>query len=416
MNGPGKKDRSLYDALLEFFLLCYAATVPVSLSAANVSLALVIATGLSKLYIEGKRVVTFPLKLLAALFTILFLWVAATALISNGYIVRKDISNIWEYLPILLFPLFIHATKVSRERTIFVLLFFSSLVCILGIAQYLYPSITYPFPRQLVTGREFKGFFSHHLHTGGFFSITTILAFSLILFWRCDRKVKLLLWIFFLLNLTAVMLSMARSYYVSLLMVMPVLLLLKNRRWFLGGSLAIIVLLVAILASPNPVNSRIKTLFDLDFGSNKERIYMWKTAIRMFADHPLSGVGKGNWEKVARKKYFPRFNNEWRFSKSAHAPAHNPFLTPLPETAIIGLLLFLAFWLFVAWTLLTDIRRISTGFFDRALAVGALAALGNLFVAGMFENNFGTSIILLLISLLVGLSLSTEKVPSEAEV
>lgn len=389
--------------MIGYLFVLYGIVAPISLSATNIILGLIILSGLALVF-SGREGVQLPDKRLLSLFFLLFSWSALSRLLSGSPLDKEAFSNIWEYTPIILFPLFLSVSNIRKEAAVTALLSSSSLVCLLGILQYMVPSIVYPFPRQLVNP-DFIGFFSHHLHSGGFYSMTTILSFALVLFRQCDNKIKGSMWLFFILNFIALFLTMARSYYISVSLLLLILLLFKNWRWFILGGSVFAIMLALLLLFPNPIRNRIQTLSDPNFSSNKERVYMWKAAIEMFKEHPLSGVGKGNWKKAAKETYFPRFKNEWPVF-GAYAHAHNTYLTWLAETGFIGLLLFLSFWLWVGWKLYIGLSWVQAGSFEFAMIIGSLGSLGNLFIAGMFENNFGTSVILLLITLLVGMSLS----------
>ena len=73
-----------------------------------------------------------------------------------------------------------------------------------------------------------------------------------------------------------------------------------------------------------------------------ERIYYYLTALRLFATHPLLGVGAGNYQ------FFDRSYE----GEAAGGIAHNQFLTMAAETGLLGLLMLL--WLVLA---LLRIRR-----------------------------------------------------------
>lgn len=277
-----------------------------------------------------------------------------------------------------------------------------SIVSILGIIQYFIPAIVYPFPRQLVDDR-FRGFNSHPLHTSGIFSIVAIASLSMILFWKCDSMKKRVLWAVFILNSIAVILTMSRSYYISVTVAIFILLLMKNWKWMISGAILLAVLLVMTLSFPNPFNSRIKTLADPNFSSNKERTYMWKSGIEMAKEHPVFGVGKGNWGKEAKERYFPRIEKEYNYKLPDYGHAHNSYITWAGETGLTGLTLALSFWFLVGRSLYSKGSGSEKGTLSYAMAIGTLACLGNLFVAGLFENNLGTAIVLLLISMFAGM-------------
>lgn len=407
MNNALSAKTELLERLLGVFFVIYAIVSPVSLSATNIAEGLMFIAGFILLYIKGRDRFTIQKEILI-LFLLLFSWAAISALISDFFDPKEAFSDIWEYTPIILYPLFLRLIVIKKERIIMQLLIISSIVCLLGIVQYFFPSIIYPIPRQPFRDNIFKGFFGMQLHTAGFYSMISLLALALILFWECENKKKFYLWLFFILNIIGTSLTGSRSYLISVSLTLLILFSIKNSRWFIFGGIGFALVAALVLSTPNPVSSRVKTIFDPNFGSNRERIYIWKAAIEMIKDHPIAGIGKGNWGDAA-KVYFPKFKGEFQFDDAAYAHAHNVFLTCWAETGIIGLSLFLSFWLTVARTIYKGRAVMEKGGFDYALLAGSLAALGNLFIAGMFENNFGSSIILLLLSLLIGLSLSAAK-------
>lgn len=389
-----------------YLFILYAAVSPISISATNVILALIFLVGIILFY-QSNAKITSQLRMdLLVPGLSLFLWAGLTAIITKGFIVKTDISNAWEYSTIILLPLFFHLSEKLKERIIMTLIIFSTLVSVLGIFQYFIPSIEYPFPRQMIHVR-FQGFFSHPLHVSGFISIGMIVTLCFILFGGYDKKQNYYLSIAFVLNAVALLVSMSRSYYISVAVVILVLLYIKNKKFFFFGSALITLLLIIMLSFPNTLNSRIQTLLDNDFQANKERIYMWKTALRMANDHPLTGVGAGNWGKEAAAHYFPLIEKETGYKLPSFGHAHNTYLTWLSEAGIPGLGLFLLFWGMVMKRLFDVKSKVPRGSFDYVLIVGTIGGLGNLFIAGLFEHNFGTSVILLLISFLIGLSLTS---------
>ncbi len=396
----GKYD---YDRPLENLFILYAAVLPVSISAANIALFMIMVLGFYRLYKAKINVVSILDKRLTLACIALFSWAAIVALVKNGYIQKLDISNIWEYSPIIVFPLFLSVAKIRKEKVVFTLLIFASIVCLLGIVQFIFPEITYPFPKQPGLVR-FKGFQSHHLHAGGVYSLTTIVALSLILFWQSDNRKKAYLWMFFLLNLVALILTMSRAYYVALFFVLPLMIYITSKRTFFVAVVMMALSLIIIMSFQNFLHTRVKSIFN--FKSNRARIQMWEASYEMVKDYPLMGVGKSNWTKDAKEIYFPKIGKTWR---PPYGHAHNIYIVWLSETGIIGICLFLFFWFLSIKRLLSKLVLVDKGSFDYVIILSGLFGLATLAVAGFFENNFETSIILLVIGPLIGLSLSGEE-------
>jgi len=73
-------------------------------------------------------------------------------------------------------------------------------------------------------------------------------------------------------------------------------------------------------------------------GSNLGRIDVWTSSINMFKDHPVMGVGIGQWRDVYEDFY--RFESEYQHLYHAH----NNFLQLLSEVGILGFLGVLIFY------------------------------------------------------------------------
>lgn len=404
----------LLERSLSMALLLYVLVAAVSISATNIVLVVIYLIGLIFVWKKkGKEHFSFDKQLLI-LFIAIFSWGAFCTILSGNYVIPDVFDDMWEYSPLVFFPLLLSLAVVKKERIIDILLLSSSLVSILGIIQCFAPTIVYPFPRQLIDPySRLRGFFSHPLHAGGFYSIVAILSFSMILFMNIEGRKKVYVWGACIINLLSVVLTMSRSYLISVVLAIIILSLVKSWKLMISTTLLLAAIIILLLSFHSDVSTRVKTLTDPDYSSNKERTYIWESGMAMTIDHPLFGVGKGNWKKEAKEKYFPRIEKKYNYKLADYGHAHNSYLTWASETGIIGLMLYLSFWLTVIWRLYSRVSHEKIGSLDFVLITGSLAGIGNLLVAGLFENNFGTSVVLLLIAFLVGLSLHNN--PSDIE-
>lgn len=392
-------------------LILYAFASPVSTSALYIFSGMMVIFGIGLLM--GKKEGVEINKSIITLYIAFFAWGGFTAAFSGNYLFRDAFNHLWDYLPIVLLPIFFQVSNVKKEKVIVTLLISSSVICLLGIIQYLFPAIVYPFPKQLseiVSGsRVFFGFFHNQNPAASFFSLITIIAFSLLFFWDIGKKTKIALLIFSGLTLTAVILTLSRNAFISVFMIFMIILFFKNRRWFVYGITIFIVSLIIILSFSNPVSNRLKTLTDNKYQNNSRRIEMWKIAVELFKEHPIVGIGKRNWEKVLTE----RKNNpqKWTFPSSIDVLGHphNIYLQLLAETGIIGLFLFLAFWGNIVRLLIGRNSQMTKGSFESAFIKGVLGGLGNLFISNMFDSFLNALWILLLLSFLVGIALGESK-------
>ena len=159
------------------------------------------------------------------------------------------------------------------------------------------------------------------------------------------------------------------------------------------------LLLMLLLAS---LHGGIRDRFGSTFsaGANSDRVFLWTQAVRIIRDHPLRGVGFGNYSRVCGRYYDqvdPTFGmRTW---------AHNLELSTLAETGPLGLLAML--WILGAAALALR-RRMRAG----GLALGGLSALAAFFVIAQAHDVLYDTKVMYGLWLVLGLSLSPAEGPS----
>ena len=178
--------------------------------------------------------------------------------------------------------------------------------------------------------------------------------------------------------------------------------LLRAPRWawaVLAASAALVLLV------PGGIRSRL-TIAD---ESSRDRYYMWQAGVDMVLERPVFGQGPGMIESV-----YPRFR--WPEAPNPRQPhLHDNLLQIAAERGLPGLVFFL-WWVGVAFlAALREARRAAAeGRGPRWAAAGALAALSAVFVAGLFEYNLGDSEVLMLVLLLTAVPFATRGEPAPA--
>jgi len=109
------------------------------------------------------------------------------------------------------------------------------------------------------------------------------------------------------------------------------------RKW-VGPLLAAAILLTSIFA-PSPISDRFRGKGDIYAFT---RVDIWKEGLRMMLDHPIAGVGFGNYRVVEPQYLFPVEEAVGRYAKRA-VLAHNEYIQAGAEMGIPGMALFLAF-------------------------------------------------------------------------
>ena len=136
---------------------------------------------------------------------------------------------------------------------------------------------------------------------------------------------------------------------------MTILILLFWRFRRRGRSALVLALLIlaTALATPSHYWTRAKTIVSYkEEVTAKSRIDLWKGGLQMYGDHPLTGVGQGNFVWIS-PEYTRRYSKSWTGEGFV---AHNTYIHLLAEGGIQTLLAFLVF---VAWTFrrLWTVRR-----------------------------------------------------------
>ena len=182
--------------------------------------------------------------------------------------------------------------------------------------------------------------------------ITTVIPFTwALLFSRTSRSFKFLVSITFCLGCVALILSLSRAAWISLLVIISIGLVMAVRRKRISSSAAIriagatsLLLLGFTLFGPKIILSR---LTSSDQGSASSRIKLAQIALDIIRDHPLVGVGLNNYSLVS-----PRYGG---IVIGREYIVHSAFLLIAAETGLIGLAafaIFLAVLLIKSWQII----------------------------------------------------------------
>jgi O-antigen ligase len=158
-------------------------------------------------------------------------------------------------------------------------------------------------------------------------------------------------------------------------------------KWLAAAALLIVgasVFLFAVSQESNPVAERLRSLLsERSKYAAGGRPIIWMTALEMARDHPLTGVGAGNFP-VRLHDYFDVEDPEVAEVHPNFLQPHNDFLWVLAEKGLPGLILFTALFLFSVTGLLGALRR---GLSPPAswMALAALGALAGYATVSLFD-------------------------------
>lgn len=139
---------------------------------------------------------------------------------------------------------------------------------------------------------------------------------------------------------------------------------------------------VTVLAVPS-LRARAASILDPTY--NAGRAYIWERSWRMLADHPVSGIGFGNYRRL-QEAYFDPAAPALVVPRTG---AHSTYLHLAVETGVLGLTAFLWIWIrFFACACALVRRRASLSRFASGFVAGATAAVGCFLVGSFFQESF----------------------------
>lgn len=179
------------------------------------------------------------------------------------------------------------------------------------------------------------GFASNYMLLCGINVLILPVIFSLALHKsNIPYKLRLFYLLTALINIPAIILENTRIVWIAIGISYLLIILLALKNKFLSLILILIILFSSFLffkVSPESI-ARFNSITNVSYQnqSNYERLLMWQSAKNMFIEHPLFGVGIGN--------YHEQYMNNYRspYSREDQWHPHNVPLAMLSETGIIG--------------------------------------------------------------------------------
>lgn len=227
------------------------------------------------------------------------------------------------------------------------------------------------------------GFFGHPMTFAGYLCMYLplfLIGYFDNLFGGKYRNVSGLL---FVAGIAALIFNGTRGAWIAVAITSGILLLyymFKNKRNLIIGTV-VIALCGGILVNNDAFMHRVSTITNNRYQSNSERLLMWNSAWNMFKDHPVLGVGLGQYKDNYQHKYISPKAKE---PNLAHA--HNNFLQMLAENGMVGFIGFISMFIYIAGY---NLKQFFTEKNIYSLAICAVTV--TLLLQGCTEFNFGNS-------------------------
>lgn len=357
----------------DFRILClFALTSFVSIAAGNVFLGIAVLLFFISVY---KHKIDINKKFKGYYFAIaIFVFTMLLSALFSGDIVyglnRWADMWIWRFMPFIVIT-----TMITEPNKSLNILKVSCIGISIGILCLIFQGVS-------GDGRA-AGFFGHPMTFAGYLCMYLplfLIGYFDNLFGGKYRNVSGLL---FVAGIAALIFNGTRGAWIAVAITSGILLLyymFKNKRNLIIGTV-VIALCGGILVNNDAFMHRVSTITNNRYQSNSERLLMWNSAWNMFKDHPVLGVGLGQYKDNYQHKYISPKAKE---PNLAHA--HNNFLQMLAENGMVGFIGFISMFIYIAGY---NLKQFFTEKNIYSLAICAVTV--TLLLQGCTEFNFGNS-------------------------
>jgi O-antigen ligase len=376
-----------FDRVALALLLLFVGTVQVSIAAAEAVFFLLLLLWATMLVRDGVRpsAPTFFLPLLAY---------AGLTLVSSAFSM-DPLESFFDSRQLVLFlivPMVYDLARGPKTKIV------ADVIVTVGALAAAYGIIQYTLLHFDSLRLRPRGTLGHYMTYAGTLMLVIGLAAARLIFATRDRRWPGLVMPALLVALT---MTLTRSAWVGVSVGVGLLFVLKDLR--LTALIPVVIAIVFALA-PDSVTNRIMSVSDLRDPSSRDRLAMMQTGASMIRDHPLTGVGPNMVQRL-----YTQYRDQNSVQK-VNPHLHN---VPLQIAAERGLPALAAWIVFVAM-LTVKVFRLFRSSADRTLPAAALAAIGAMLAAGIFEYNFGDSEFLMLFLVIVTLPFAAVRGDEEA--
>lgn len=289
----------------------------------------------------------FPLP---AKWTVIF-YGATVASVPLAFWVSNAFANIQEFAKTVILSLLLTALATTRARIRIILLTFSVLVTYLAISslvEYFQGNFQFRMGVDRAVGLTSA---SNNPDTLGLTIVTAIPLMFLFTLKSNPNRLRWLMRGLIVVNLWALMLTGSRGTVLAMVLTLALTALVCKRRMLVVPAAAVLCLGVwAVL--PAQYKARYASVNNLQGdASYQNRLLSWQGGWHMFLDHPLTGVGIGNYTAANGAKYWPA-------AHKVYLNAHSIYFQTIGELGLVGVIAFGGF-LVVMFRASGELRRLA---------------------------------------------------------
>jgi O-antigen ligase len=278
-------------------------------------------------------------------------------------------------------------TAVEVRNAVAVLLGTTTVVALLGTLKLVFGN-----PEENVR----LGIFQFYMTTSELMLAAGLLTLPFVVHGSTPRPVRLGALLALVPILIALYATVTRGAYLAFGAGALFIALVRNKKLLIPLA---ILLVVMIFFAPPYIENRIRSIIDLNHPENVSRVMMWTAGIRIFADHPIFGVGDIDLGELMRRYADPGYPGVWGHQ-------HNVAMQFLVTLGGIGFIAVVAMFVAIMVTEWRIYRRVSRDWFGGSVVLGAMAVFVGFQVNGLTEWTFGDQEMAVLLWATVGLALA----------
>ncbi len=240
------------------------------------------------------------------------------------------------------------------------------------------------------------GIFQFYMTTAGLMMIGTLLLVPFLVHPGTPRLVRILAGVGVIPVVVSLYATVTRGSYLAVAAGLLFIGLVKNRKLIIP---LLVILILVIVFAPPYVESRIRSIVDMNHPENISRMMMWTAGWRIFLANPIVGVGDIDLGNLMRQYADPGYPGVW-------GHLHNIPLQFLATLGLVGFFAVTAMFTAIVMVEWRVYRRVRQEWFRGSVALGALAVFVGFQVNGLTEWTFGDQELVVLFWSTVGLTLA----------
>jgi O-antigen ligase len=208
-------------------------------------------------------------------------------------------------------------------------------------------------------------------------------------------------WVGLAIQFLAIIMTVTRGAWVALFAgLATVCIIVRNKTALALSAVAVAVVLVFAFVVAEDTGRNIspaKFAQEIDIHA-RTRLVLWDIAWDLIKQHPLLGVGMGDFSTEAQKLIGER-------KITTATDSHNVYLQVLATRGLVGFIPFVLFWVMVLRSLFGLKRRSERGSVDWHYAVAAIGVTVAMLFGALTENNIDDEEVFIAYMLILGLAL-----------